>query len=228
MHSSDHHSATDAASAASETQANSVYRYYDRHKILIYVGITCRGAMRNRQHNDDKAWWPFVAEQVVDHFDTRAQARAREIELIQQFRPPFNKQHNPEYEELRQAYIELQQSGAMSDQDVKALANSGKKKWIKLHALTTGDDAIFVTRLGDGPIVQCLRHRERVPVMRRTGTAVGRILRIDKDHGAAAKIFTKLSLPPRKRIKEAVARVAYVRLKEPVLVEFSRIIIELD
>lgn len=83
----------------------SVYRYYDSDDLLIYVGITSRGIARNREHNTSKEWWPHVARQEVEHFDTRELAADRERSLIQAFRPPFNKQHNPQSTELQAAYL---------------------------------------------------------------------------------------------------------------------------
>jgi predicted GIY-YIG superfamily endonuclease len=82
----------------------SVYRYYDKYDLLIYVGITNRGIQRNREHNTGKAWWPYVVRQEVEHFPTRAQALAREKLLIGKHRPPFNHQHNPDHGPLRDAY----------------------------------------------------------------------------------------------------------------------------
>src|SRR5690349_21062741 len=85
----------------------SVYRYYDEHGVLIYVGITKQGMGRNLQHNGRAEWWPYVVRQEVEHFDTRPLAAAREKELIRQFRPPFNKQHNPWHAEVREAYLDF-------------------------------------------------------------------------------------------------------------------------
>lgn len=83
----------------------SVYRYYDRIGILIYVGITRQGMGRNAQHNGKAEWWPFVARQEVEHYPTRGAAAMREKELIRGHRPPFNKQHNHDYEVSRAAYL---------------------------------------------------------------------------------------------------------------------------
>lgn len=84
--------------------STSVYRYYDRAGMLIYVGITRQGMGRNRQHNQNAEWWQHVTSQEVEHYSTRAEAAAREKALIRRFRPPFNKQHNIGHEELREAY----------------------------------------------------------------------------------------------------------------------------
>lgn len=83
----------------------SVYKYYDRHGILLYVGITSRGISRNREHNATKEWWPFVASQTVEHFPTRDAALAHERLTIQRRQPPFNKQHNRAYSAIRSAYL---------------------------------------------------------------------------------------------------------------------------
>jgi excinuclease UvrABC nuclease subunit len=83
----------------------SVYRYYDRDGMLIYVGITSRGARRNYEHNRSKDWWPYVARQEVDHYETRDQALKRERSLIIRHRPPFNRQHNPDADALRAVYV---------------------------------------------------------------------------------------------------------------------------
>lgn len=96
----------------------SVYRYYDAFGVLIYVGITSTGMLRNRQHNSDKEWWKWVAEQKVDHFPSRAEAQGHEKALIQKFRPPFNKVHNHEHEPIKAAYIALRQT---SSEDVSII-----------------------------------------------------------------------------------------------------------
>lgn len=87
--------------------STSVYRYYDNGGVLLYVGITDRGVRRNREHNATKDWWRFVSGQKVEHFPTRNAAESRERELIQQFRPPFNIQHNPSHEHARRTYLKL-------------------------------------------------------------------------------------------------------------------------
>lgn len=88
----------------------SVYRYYDDIGLLLYVGITERGVVRNFEHSAFKDWWPFVVRQEVDHFDTRAEAAAEEKRLIRQYRPPYNVQHNAGVREIREAYLALRRA----------------------------------------------------------------------------------------------------------------------
>lgn len=88
-----------------ETAPTSVYRYYDKSGVLLYVGITSRRTRRQLEHNSDKEWWPFVARQEVDHYPNRVEAEVQERGLIRRYRPPFNKQHNPEHAEMRELYL---------------------------------------------------------------------------------------------------------------------------
>lgn len=92
------------AGPMSQPTSMSVYRYYDAHDVLVYVGITSRGIGRNREHNGSKSWWKYVTRQEVEHFPDRMAAHAREVDLIRQFSPPFNVQHNPSHIEMRAAY----------------------------------------------------------------------------------------------------------------------------
>lgn len=95
---------TPAHPPGSPERATSVYRYYDDFGILIYVGITRQGMGRNVQHNHKADWWGYVSSQEVEHYPNRQQAAEREKALIRRYRPPFNKQHNIGYQELREAY----------------------------------------------------------------------------------------------------------------------------
>lgn len=83
----------------------SVYLYYDQHDLLLYVGVTGRRTMRNMEHASDKEWWQFVTRQKVEHFPDRPAALAREKQLILEYRPPFNRQHNADWQSLRESYL---------------------------------------------------------------------------------------------------------------------------
>ena len=85
----------------------SVYKYFDKGGILLYVGITGAGVLRQRQHNQSKEWWKFVSRQLVEHFKSRSTAHKREVALIQQFNPPFNKQYNKQHAAARRFYLDM-------------------------------------------------------------------------------------------------------------------------
>lgn len=104
-------SATACACSADPSATASVYKYFDKAGILIYVGITECGIARNRQHNESKEWWKFVHRQQIEHFQSRAVAHEREVQLIERFRPPFNKQHNKDHGAARRFYLDMTQAG---------------------------------------------------------------------------------------------------------------------
>src|SRR5690625_414745 len=83
----------------------SVYLYRDAYDILIYVGVTSRQMRRQVEHNRSKDWWPYVAAQEVEHYESRAEALAREAELIATRTPPFNVALNAEHDAMRTAYL---------------------------------------------------------------------------------------------------------------------------
>jgi hypothetical protein len=123
----------------------SVYKYYDSLGILIYVGITSRGVLRNREHNSDKAWWTHVASQEVEHFDNRLAALSRETQLIQQHFPPFNTQQNPAWEQSRASYL----ATCTPDADPVSLIRSIQGRL----PLVPGDDNSLITVPSLAPLV---------------------------------------------------------------------------
>jgi hypothetical protein len=72
---------------------HTLYRFYDRHSMLLYVGITGLGAHRWKQHSDDKAWWEGVSEAEVEHFPDRETLLAAEVVAIRTELPQYNTQH---------------------------------------------------------------------------------------------------------------------------------------
>jgi predicted GIY-YIG superfamily endonuclease len=110
------------------SDATSIYLYFDKGGILLYVGITSRGISRNVEHNRSKDWWQYVARQEVVHLPTREQALSSERELILLHRPPFNTQHNPDHKVMRSAYLELATTGRLPTIKAAVLA----RKYIPL------------------------------------------------------------------------------------------------
>lgn len=85
----------------------SVYLYYDVRNVLLYVGITNRGKLRQDEHAQRAEWWKYSVSQKIEHYESRVEARARETWLIINCRPPFNNSQNPGYHDLRDAYLTL-------------------------------------------------------------------------------------------------------------------------
>ena len=75
------------------TEASSptiVYLLYDANDKLLYVGVTERGFNRLSQHLHHQPWWNHVASTRFEHYDTRAEALAREAQLIESEGPLCN------------------------------------------------------------------------------------------------------------------------------------------
>lgn len=155
----------------------SVYRYYDAGNVLLYVGITSRRTSRQAEHNADKEWWPFVRRQSVDHFPTRQEASAREKTLIRQYRPPFNKQHNPDHESMRALYLASTLAGQGHKALSRATAESAMPKEARqiltslghrlpLQRLHYGDDrtVTYQTRAAHAALAKEVSWPERVTI----------------------------------------------------------------
>lgn len=105
----------------------SVYKYYDEYGILIYVGITSRGAKRQSEHNKDKSWWAHVASQTVEHFDSRGEALDHEEWLIVSHEPPFNTQHNRNQRSAMASYQAFRRLPSLQQSPEELLRDSGKQ-----------------------------------------------------------------------------------------------------
>ena len=75
------------------TEASSptvIYLLYDANSKLLYVGVTERGFNRLSQHFHHQPWWGQVASTRFEHYATRAEALAREAQLIESEGPLHN------------------------------------------------------------------------------------------------------------------------------------------
>ena len=120
----------------------SVYRYYDKHGVLLYVGITGRGMARNGEHNKTKEWWQYVTRQEVEHYKTRRAAHSTEKKLIRQHRPPFNVQHNPGHAETREAYLSLRNAHRPIDVDALLRRKVGSPNRLYLDVASVHGDIV--------------------------------------------------------------------------------------
>jgi len=144
----------------------SVYRYYDKLGILIYVGITSQRSTRQQQHNADKAWWPHVAKQEVDHFTSRSAALERERSLIQTFLPPFNVQHNRDHSEMRRAYELLALANVESDPRVVWKDTNGHLPLTCASEDLINQMAVFRTRIEHAAMAFSVRYVAGVRLIR--------------------------------------------------------------
>jgi hypothetical protein len=70
-----------------------LYRHYDDHGTLLYVGISLCAIGRLAQHKQGARWFEFIAKIEVEWFDTREEAEAAERLAIQTLGPVFNNLH---------------------------------------------------------------------------------------------------------------------------------------
>lgn len=81
-----------------EEQRTAVYRLWDEDGELLYVGITYDVRERWRHHNKHKPWWPQVAHERFDWYETRPEAEEAEVHAIVVGNPVHNVEKNwPSY-----------------------------------------------------------------------------------------------------------------------------------
>ena len=142
-------------------EKTSVYRYYDDAGALLYVGITNLGLRRNSEHNLSKEWWPFVASQKVDHYDTRKEALRREAHLIRLCHPPFNVVHNQIYKRVRAAYLAMRAVGTpvrrQNTPPIRALFQRAEEQGRVVYRVVKGEarltDTLMAAMPSDTPVV---------------------------------------------------------------------------
>lgn len=127
-------------------QPTSVYKYYDSWGVLLYVGITSRGAARNVEH-DGKIWWQYVSRQEVEHCESREDALNVEAKLIKEYCPPFNIQHNKFSADSRDAYLALRQKSS-SGKSVN-LVPTGKARWFDGRVVRREKDVLILEFSGN-------------------------------------------------------------------------------
>jgi hypothetical protein len=215
----------DMLSSASHLTPNSVYRYSDVQGILIYVGITGSRSTRNRQHNGDKEWWPFVVSQTVEHFDSREAAHTREVALIQKYRPPFNKQHNVFHRELKAAYLLARAAGIRIKDTVKDRLDGQGQRFIALSSAIDEQRLCFMSGFDDKQIVNCIRHNANVQIYlngRAQRDYVGNVSAIEIRNGLL-KVVTNVPLRTGRVITRAEGWLRFVTNKPPYILELKRI-----
>lgn len=72
-----------------------VYHFYDADDAPLYVGMTEDINVRRRTHKAEKAWWPEVASEAVEWYDTREEAEVAEKDAIRAEMPRYNTRNAP-------------------------------------------------------------------------------------------------------------------------------------
>lgn len=68
-----------------------VYRHFDKHDTLLYIGACSNYVLRNQQHKNTSKWFPKSARFTIELYPTIAEAREAELNAIWIERPVYNK-----------------------------------------------------------------------------------------------------------------------------------------
>lgn len=79
-----------------EAPGHHLYRHFDSHGILLYVGISFNPIVRLEKHRNTSLWFYNIARIEVQRFDTLAESEAAERAAIKEELPLFNLRHAPE------------------------------------------------------------------------------------------------------------------------------------
>lgn len=74
-------------------ERTTLYRFYDAHDVLLYVGITNNPTSRWAEHSRSKFEWQQAVRATLEHFPSREEAHKAEIAAIQAEKPRWNIQH---------------------------------------------------------------------------------------------------------------------------------------
>ena len=88
--------APDYGNAGNPITGTAVYRFFDVHNDLLYVGTTNSISVRWNDHNSSKAWYADVHHTTVVWYMDKPTAEAVERHAIKTERPRYNLTHNPE------------------------------------------------------------------------------------------------------------------------------------
>lgn len=67
-----------------------VYRHFDAHGRLLYVGKTMHFRKRSLEHKRDSSWFREVRTIQVEHFDSARDAVLAEIDAVEREKPLYN------------------------------------------------------------------------------------------------------------------------------------------
>jgi hypothetical protein len=71
-----------------------LYRHYDPHGDLVYVGVSLSPLRRNEKHAASSNWRHMILRILIEPFASRQEALSAETRAIREEFPRFNKVHN--------------------------------------------------------------------------------------------------------------------------------------
>ena len=95
-----------------------LYRMFNEHDQLLYVGITMNPPARFKHHKFNKQWWEQVASVDLQHFPSKQALRAAERKAIQKECPLYNVHNNQAAADRRRAELEAQRASECCECDV--------------------------------------------------------------------------------------------------------------
>ena len=78
------------APSTTQHELHVLYRFFDAHNDLLYVGITCNPGARIQTHARQKMWWLEMASMTAEHFPSRRALQRAELEAIRAEDPRYN------------------------------------------------------------------------------------------------------------------------------------------
>jgi predicted GIY-YIG superfamily endonuclease len=79
---------------AGANQRHTLYRFWSRDGVLLYIGITSDAFTRFKAHSRSKDWFLEVHSATLDHFESRDELAEAEIAAIKREKPLYNVAHN--------------------------------------------------------------------------------------------------------------------------------------
>lgn len=79
-----------AVTASPQPGYVALYRFYDSHESLLYIGVSNDPRRRWKQHANEKPWYPRVRHQALTWYESEYAARKAETAAIRAERPEFN------------------------------------------------------------------------------------------------------------------------------------------
>lgn len=74
-----------------------LYRAFNNKNELLYVGVSNNFLSRAFQHQATSKWHGMATQMTLEHFESRAEAEAAEVQAIKTEKPLFNKKDNEDW-----------------------------------------------------------------------------------------------------------------------------------